>query len=395
LPVVTNSYQVGVESYGLKHMERLAGYERGHEIDRGAGAVVEYDAFTIDGDPARLEAIASYNEDDVRATMALRDWLVVQRATDIEWRDAYLTPDSDIPELDEMVSRLLGFDEDSPERLLGHVLGYWQREYLANLAPKLVALAGDSQAALEHPSVLVDLECLGLQPRFGKNDRPLTPALQFTWPPQELDAPYPDRPPEPRVLLVSNEGYKFKSVHSFDRGQRLVELLWKDDPDDPLPVPTRMAFFNWVRPNPKPDALNELASAVLDPETHGEPSEVAMALLRRDKPRFVAECGLTGKVVPDSVEEMVDWVRHLDQSFVAVQGPPGTGKTWRGARMVHSLIQAGQRVGITAFSHSAIDNLLAEIVDVFSQEDDVGLKAVRRGEEPRSGGLPGVSYAGT
>ena len=35
--------QVGVEGYGLKHIERLTDYERGHEIDQGAGAVVEYE----------------------------------------------------------------------------------------------------------------------------------------------------------------------------------------------------------------------------------------------------------------------------------------------------------------------------------------------------------------
>ena len=79
LTVVTNSMQVGVESYGLKEIEKLTGFQRSHDIDQGAGAVVEYDEYCHDGDVARLVKIARYNEDDVRATRALRDWLIGQR----------------------------------------------------------------------------------------------------------------------------------------------------------------------------------------------------------------------------------------------------------------------------------------------------------------------------
>ena len=79
---ITASVQVGTESYGLKQMERLTRFERGHEIDRGAGAVVEYERWMADRDADHLTAIAAYNEDDVRATRAVRDWLVDQRPAD-------------------------------------------------------------------------------------------------------------------------------------------------------------------------------------------------------------------------------------------------------------------------------------------------------------------------
>ena len=87
--------QVGVESYGLKHIERLTDYERSHDIDRGAGAVIEYEHWMHDRDEARLERIARYNEDDVRATRAVRDWLVDHRPDDMDWRDAVLEPQVD------------------------------------------------------------------------------------------------------------------------------------------------------------------------------------------------------------------------------------------------------------------------------------------------------------
>jgi len=74
-PIVTGAMQAGVESYGLKHIEQLTTYKRSHDIDRGAGAVVEYEQWMNDRDQARLDRIARYNEDDVRATLAVRDWL--------------------------------------------------------------------------------------------------------------------------------------------------------------------------------------------------------------------------------------------------------------------------------------------------------------------------------
>jgi uncharacterized protein len=61
---------------------------------------------------------------------------------------------------------------------------------------------------------------------------------------------------------------------------------------------------------------------------------------------------------------------------------------------VLSLIRANKRVGITAMSHPAIDNLLAEIFNVFEEAGELGrLKCVRRGPEPEDGGRPGVEYA--
>ena len=49
--------QVGTESYGLKHLERLTGYKRGHEIDKGAGAVLEYERFMASHDEDAITAI--------------------------------------------------------------------------------------------------------------------------------------------------------------------------------------------------------------------------------------------------------------------------------------------------------------------------------------------------
>jgi len=56
-----------------------AGFERAAEMGSGADAVLGYERWTDSRNPAELEAIARYNEEDCRATLALHDWLVAIR----------------------------------------------------------------------------------------------------------------------------------------------------------------------------------------------------------------------------------------------------------------------------------------------------------------------------
>jgi uncharacterized protein len=53
----------------------------------------------------------------------------------------------------------------------------------------------------------------------------------------------------------------------------------------------------------------------------------------------------------------------MGRTYLPVQGPPGSGKTYAGAEMILALIGAGRRVGITAFTHKAIANLLDEVAE--------------------------------
>ena len=149
MAVVTNAFQVGVESYGLKSLEALAGYERHGEIEGGSGAVVDYDRFMESHDPGLLDAIARYNEDDVRATHALHGWLLGQRPADLEWRTAVTEGFDGDPELDQLAEQLLGFDPGTVEHLLGDLLGYWRRETSAEFGPKFAKLQADSHELVD------------------------------------------------------------------------------------------------------------------------------------------------------------------------------------------------------------------------------------------------------
>src|SRR5437868_7209726 len=84
--------------------------------------------------------------------------------------------------------------------------------------------------------------------------------------------------------------------------------------------------------------------------------------------------------------------RRRSDDLPPSQGPPGTGKTYCAAHLVHTLIGAKQRVGITATSHSAINSLLEAIIAVFEEACDRDvLRAVRNApaDSPR---IDGVTY---
>jgi superfamily I DNA and/or RNA helicase len=77
-------------------------------------------------------------------------------------------------------------------------------------------------------------------------------------------------------------------------------------------------------------------------------------------------------------------------SLTYVWGPPGTGKTFGIARLITSLIEAGERVLVTSHTHAAVDQALYELV--MSESDKVGPLAthpfVKEGKVLRIGLTP-------
>ena len=78
--VVRQGLQAGVESYSIKRLEPLCGYSRVVGLRDATAALISFEAASGGWVGARgcrrgSEVIAGYNEDDCRATLALRDWL--------------------------------------------------------------------------------------------------------------------------------------------------------------------------------------------------------------------------------------------------------------------------------------------------------------------------------
>ena len=86
-PVVLQGMVIGTPSYSLKYVEKLYMPARTGDVLSAGGSVVEYQKWLDAGeseDPALspiLEGIRAYNEFDCVATVRLRDWMDVYRAT--------------------------------------------------------------------------------------------------------------------------------------------------------------------------------------------------------------------------------------------------------------------------------------------------------------------------
>jgi superfamily I DNA and/or RNA helicase len=175
-----------------------------------------------------------------------------------------------------------------------------------------------------------------------------------------------------------------------------LTMRWRERYDEQGGMPSVMTLDDYVSPREKPAVLFHLAEQILSPSDADPPSRVSLALLGRDHPRFEEGRGPKGGLFSDDLASTLSWVGHLDDSYVAIQGPPGTGKTYSGSQIIYELIKAGKRVGITAMSHGAIDNLLVATYNVFNEHGDLALLKTFRGvKRPSEGALEGVRYSGS
>jgi uncharacterized protein len=82
--VVRQGARAGVESYSIKRLEPLCGYGRRVDLAEATASLIALEAALEDGTAAgdleRRRVVAGYNDDDCRATLALRDWLEERRA---------------------------------------------------------------------------------------------------------------------------------------------------------------------------------------------------------------------------------------------------------------------------------------------------------------------------
>ncbi len=93
---------------------------------------------------------------------------------------------------------------------------------------------------------------------------------------------------------------------------------------------------------------------VCSPRRHDRSPEITPDAHGRGQPRP----GLNDEQALAVNEALAD--RH---PMLLVQGPPGTGKTQVVATLIAELVEAGQRVLLAAFTHTAVDNVVTRLVE--------------------------------
>jgi len=363
--VVLGAVQIGAESYSLKEVEHLTGYERVAGIEKGAGAVADYDDWMTDGDQARLDRIAAYNDDDVRATRAVRDWLLDHKPAGApSWQPP--EPREGEEELDYRIAALQEFESGSTEHFLGDLLGYWRRERRIVAMNTFLLATAPAATRRESASVFDAPKVVAVEDRIGVKGNVLKGAqFTLTHPPQATPIDLDDRGKV--VQVVDEKTWLFFDVVEHDRGARLlvVETTKSDEsPSSGAPL----VEYDDVKEKPKDAAVHDVADQFIA----GEPPVLAERLLRAEAPSFAAGVGPVDGVFTSDLDAIRSWITEIDGQVVPIQGPPGTGKTYSGSRLIKHLVDAGKRVGIVAQSHAAIDNLVKAVAEHYESSGEIG-----------------------
>ncbi len=337
--IVKQSLRASVDSYSIKAIEKLYGFERTADVAGGDESIVRFEEWLESGDGTVLVDVERYNEEDCRSTVALHEWLLSLRPRDVPWR----APPEQRPRADEAEERdaeraaleaslLEGAEEGSPRRLLGHLVDYHQRE----ARPQWWAWFRWPQ--LDDDELIADRTAIG---GLEWDGRPAevegqSHAYRMAFPEQEHKLTTEGFDPDTRA--------RFRLRVDEDTGT--VTLL-RGTAREEEPLPRGLTPGGPLRDAVKREALLRFARAYEAGDLARYPA--LTALLERRRPDV--------RLGVDPVEAALT----LGESYLFVQGPPGSGKTWQGARMAIALMRAGKRVGITSLSHKAMHNLLRAI----------------------------------
>ncbi|MBV8809532.1 MAG: TM0106 family RecB-like putative nuclease, partial [Acidobacteriaceae bacterium] len=374
--VVRQTMRVSQPKYGIKYLEALYNFERAEEVRSGDESVLEFERWRESGDNAILNAIERYNEADCRSTHELHKWLLERRLEGIEkygkeisWRPP--PTKSKAEEREEELGKLTSLqrelleplptietkaeydllDEDRKARwLLGQLLGYHRREekpvwwQLFDRCEKTIAqLQHEDRDALAGIDLCTDIDGV----RVGQRDRNLIYTYRF--PEQEYNIGSSPTDPATRgaVTLIGideDAGTLQLKVHP-DRAAAIVALI----PGGPVTSPKQQASLEATAREYLAGTLEHTHPAVID-------------LLKARPPRLID--GKVGDVIQPQILDsgsIAAIVEKLDQSYLFIQGPPGTGKSTKGSEVIAQLLKDGKRVGVTANSHKAIQNLLCKV----------------------------------
>jgi predicted RecB family nuclease len=361
--VVRQGLQAGVESYSIKRLEPLCGYSRRVDLREATAALVSFEV-ALDSCAGAAEVglqrvVAGYNEDDCRATLALRDWLESLRAELAALlglaslaelpRPVVLEPDRD-PEDSEAAQLRTALLSSVPARpsartagqaaaaLLADLLEWHRREnkpawwryfYVRTLSSLDLVDEPDALGLLSGGEVVGSVKKSVLR--------------RFSFPPQE------HRFSAQSVGIDPLTGRSWPIV-SVDDARGAIELKVAADYAGPLPS----ALVEGGPPSTRLQAerLVDLGSRVLSAGVTGEDAATGLLLRSRPSGARAGTAGVPAGTSPSGISRKTLELRQAGEtgtdaavrvaaamadSCLPIQGPPGTGKTYTGAEQILAL----------------------------------------------------------
>ena len=400
---VRQGIRASVESYSIKKLEPLYDFTREVGLRDAGSSIVAFEEWLQLEDVDRptsgiLARIERYNRDDVVSNARLRGWLELRRSElETQAGQAVLRPAPRAPEAPDSLTQAAAEVQAladrltadvpvdpanrSPEQharwLLAQLLSWHRRESKATFWDFFRRMGLTPQELVEEDSAIGQLELVSLgdpylpTPRSRRTRR----RAVYRFPPQERrdihdrSELFDPRLAQERAGDSPWDAWKIDvELGGIDDQHDTIELIWLGD--EPIRHPEAIVALNRVPERPLPQALLRLGRWVADNGADAVgPWRAARDLLLRLPPRCGHEPG-TRLRQPDEqeLEAACRLVSCLDEGHLAIQGPPGAGKTYTGAAMIVRLLAAGKRVGISATSHKAIENLLKEVLEAADRE---------------------------
>ena len=399
--VVRQGLRVGVESYSIKKLEPLYGYEREVDLKDAGSSIVAFETWLEVGgeageDDETLVRIERYNRDDVVSTWRLRDWLEGQRAElEQELGEALPRPVVKAGEASETLAEWLAEVRATEERLvaglpddlaawdarqqgrwlLAQLLEWHRREEKPGWWRYFHLLEMPDEERLEEREPLAMLELIGPQDETARTYR-------YRFPPQEHEIG-----DHGGVDPVSGKTFSVVELDDM-RGEVVLRFAksWKG-----VGHPTALVPELVVRTTELQKSLLRIGQAIAADELAEDgPFRAARDLLARRAPHvsghaYGADLRSRDLSAEDAAHALVT---RLERSHLAIQGPPGSGKTWTGARLILDLVAAGKKVGVTANSHKVIGKLLDDVAAAARSDKRFAEGRPRIGQKPSEGREP-------
>ena len=405
---VRQGIRASVESYSIKRLEPLYGFEREVELRDAGSSIVAFEEWLELGEGDRpasgiLDEIAGYNRDDVVSTLRLRNWLETMRvelaaATGQEVpRPAPVSGEAptDLAAADGRVAEVAAvLTEDVPvdvaERtieqharwLLAQLLSWHRRENKAAYWEFFHRMEMDATELTADKGALGPLEVVGTvgTPARASPRAKERQAWRYRFAPQDHDLAgdlhdpalrqaQPDAKPSAWTLRGTLLG--------IDDGDGTLDIAWPTDA--PVVHPAGIVPLNVYRDTEQRAALLRFGEWAAEhgidaPGPWRAGRDLLLGLPARAGQAAGAPLRRAGETELQAARRLA---LELDHGTLAIQGPPGSGKTYTGARMIVSLVAAGRRVGVTANSHKVIGNLL-EAVLAAAGEEGVSVKVAQK-----------------
>lgn len=392
---VRQGVRASVESYSIKRLERLYGFERAIDLRDAGSSIAAFETWLELGEGLAtssgiLARIQGYNRDDCISNMQLRNWLEVRR---VELADRLKIPlprpaieSADPKEEAARTMERLGAlgrrltdaiptaaSERAPDQqaswLIAQLLSWHRREEKSTWW-RYFYLMDD----LTDEERFGEPDALGLLNHETSTETARSITHRYRFPPQE------------HAIVVGTD------VRDPSTKERAGVVIAVDNiagtidvrraKTSAAPHPTSLVPLEYVSTNEHRASLERIGAWVAD---HGIDSpgsyRAARDLLMRRPPRLDEARGATSAAPSELSRRVCERALALDHSYLAIQGPPGSGKTTIGAEMIVDLVTSGQRVGVTANSHKVIGNLLDKVAEIAKKRG----ARVRMGQKPASG----------